>query len=102
MINNHIIKEAVRNSITKPVGLLSAEDLEKVESLDLSNSQITNENLRELSALKNLRDLCLDNTEITNDGLKELLSMKQLRNVSLKGTGITEADILTQRDSEGD
>jgi len=100
MINNPIIEEAIRDSITKNAGELSEADLEEVESLNLSNTQITDEDLKGLSDLKNLRDLYLDNTGVTNNGLKELLVMKQLRNVSLKGTGITEADILTRRDGE--
>ena len=99
-MNSPIIERVIRDLITKNEGELSEADLEKVEKLDLSGSQITNEDLKELSGLRNLKELCLDNTAITNQGLKELISMRQLKNVSLRGTGVTEADITTQLGDE--
>ena len=49
-----------------------------VVGIDLSFSDVSDTELKEVAALKNLRTLDLRFTKVTNDGLKELAPLKNL------------------------
>jgi Chitobiase/beta-hexosaminidase C-terminal domain len=73
------------------------KELEKVKnnivSLNLNKMPVKNEDLKRLTAFKNLRKLNLSFTQITGDGLSELKVLRELRHLSLAGTVIKAADI---------
>ena len=67
-----IIEQAVRVSLEKPDGNLTKEDLEKVTSLNLAHTQVTDAGLKELVNLRQLKALQLQDTQVTNAGVVEL------------------------------
>ena len=52
---------------------------EELQSLELSETKVTDTGLKELAALKELRSLQLYGTLVTNAGLKELHDLKRLQ-----------------------
>jgi hypothetical protein len=98
-------------------GLEELKHLERLELLDLVNTQVTDAGMKNLKQLQNLRELSLDrtkvadpglkelkglegleglylgHTKITDEGLKELKEFKNLRWVSLRGTQMTDAGL---------
>ncbi len=58
-----------------------------VMSVDLSNTQVTSADLKELAALKNLKVLDLFNTPVTDESLKEVAALKNLTMLHLGGAG---------------
>jgi Leucine-rich repeat (LRR) protein/uncharacterized membrane protein len=61
--------------------------------LKLSNTQITDKTLNELTKLKNLTRLHLEKTRISDNGLAQLKSLQNLEYLNLLGTQITDAGI---------
>jgi len=75
----------------KVTGKLTEADLEKITSLWLNNTKITDEGLKELAKLQNLIGLNLSYTKITDASLKDVAKLKNLKNLTLMNTQITDA-----------
>ncbi len=54
---------------------------------------VTDADLKELAALKQLQRLYLGNCKITDKGLKELTTLKELQTLYLRGTNVTDAGV---------
>ena len=92
-IADPIFEKAVRKSLKKPEGELTAGDLEKVTSLSLWATKITDEGLKEVAKLQELRQLFLVKTQITDAGLKEVAKMQLLTFLNLRATQVTDAGV---------
>jgi Ran GTPase-activating protein (RanGAP) involved in mRNA processing and transport len=69
-----------------------------LQSLDLSESTVTNKGLEELSKSKSLKELELNLATLDNEGVKELIQLRQLRHLSLVGCwNLSEETILDLR-----
>ena len=88
-----VIEAAIRVELKKPEGELTKADLEKVTSLNLNNTIMLDEGLKELPKLKKLRYLRLFGTQITDEGLKEVAKRQQLTAIDLGLTQITDAGL---------
>ena len=71
-------------------GKLSEQELQKIEELELHNTKITDEGLKEVAKLQKLWLLILRDTKITDTGLKEVAKLQELDTLSLDGTKITD------------
>ena len=93
LITDPIVEKAIRSkySLNKPTGELTKADLEKLTSLDLGGTQITDAGLKELAKLKQLEGLSLNDTKITDAGLKELVKLQKLTTLYLGTIKITDA-----------
>ena len=67
-----VIEKAIRKNIKKPSGELTEADLEKVDELNLSGTQISDAGLKELAKLERLILLQLNYTKVTKAGIMEL------------------------------
>ena len=94
-----VIEKAIRKNIKKPSGELTEADLEKVEELNLSGTQISDAGLKELAELKNLNVLYLHANPITDEGLKELAKLERLILLQLNYTKVTKAGIMELKKS---
>ena len=72
VIADRVVERAVRKSLKKPEGKLTEADLEKVTSLNLGRTQITDEGLKEVAKLQQLAIIDLDFTKVTKTGVAEL------------------------------
>ena len=88
-----IVEKTIRMQLKKPKGKLTKADLEKVVSLNLNFTKITDEGLKELPKLKQLTYLRLFSTQITDASLKELAKRQQLTAIDLGLTQITDAGL---------
>ena len=61
--------------------------LKNLTTLNLSETKVTDASLKELADLKNLTTLNLSETRVTNAGMKELAALKNLTTLYLRGTG---------------
>ena len=80
-----IVEKAIRAELKKPEGKLTKADLDRVEGLELQNTGVTNDGLREVAKLQNLKFLDLGKAKITNEGIKALVKLPKLSNLSLRG-----------------
>ncbi|MBP7141080.1 MAG: hypothetical protein KBA71_04180 [Opitutaceae bacterium] len=62
-------------------------------SLDLGETDVTDEGLKALVAMKNLRRLSLDRTRITDAGLQNLSGLKYLEYLNVHTTAVTDAGL---------
>jgi internalin A len=91
---NIIVEKAIRETLKKPKGELTKADLVKVTSLNLANSHITDEGLKQVATLKNLTRLSLVNCKQYSDvGLKEVAKLKNLTYLNLASAEITEVGL---------
>lgn len=74
-------KPAVREEVWKP---------KTVTSVSLSNTQVTDPDLKELRRFENLRELFLWNSPVTDAHLNEIAGFKNLRALYLGGTTVTD------------
>ncbi len=88
-----VIEAAIRAELKKLTGKLTEADLEKVTSLNLNNTIMLDEGLKELPNLRKLRYLRLFGTLITDAGLKELTKRQQLTAIDLGLTQITDVGL---------
>ena len=88
-----IVEKTIRMQLKKPKGKLTKADLEKVVSLNLNFTKITDEGLKELPKLKQLTYLRLFSTQITDASLKELAKRQQLTAIDLGSTQITDTGL---------
>ncbi len=63
-------------------------------SLDLGETDVTDEGLKALVAMKNLRRLSLDRTRITDAGLRNLSGLKYLEYLNVHTTAVTDAGLV--------
>ena len=63
--------------------------LDRLASLNLTDSKLTDLGLREVASLKSLQDLDLSGTFVTDAGLKELKALHDLRSLGLSMTFVT-------------
>jgi hypothetical protein len=61
--------------------------------LELSNSSITDADMKDLKELKKLESLCLGNTRISDAGIEQLKTLTNLKFLGLYETGITDAGL---------
>ena len=92
-IADPIVEKAIRKSLKKLTGELTKTDLVKVTILNMDNSQITDEGLKELAKLQQLEELYMYRTQITDAGLKELARLQKLESLSVIGTKVTKAGV---------
>jgi internalin A len=76
-------------------GLKELSELEKLEVLVLMRNPITDVGLKHLKELGNLYSLWLGNTKITDVGLTELLKLENLTQLELFQSQITDAGLKT-------
>ena len=62
--------------------------------LDLSNSGITDEDLKSIGVLSNLTKLNLHGNNISDDGVEHLLTLSRLQYLNLYGTKVTDRTIM--------
>ncbi|MCA1964797.1 MAG: hypothetical protein LDL31_12710, partial [Prosthecobacter sp.] len=66
---------------------------EKIASLDLARTQITDAGLAKVAAMKNLTELHLENTGISDAGLDHLQGLASLEYLNLYNTKVTDAGL---------
>ena len=66
---------------------------DKVVSLDLARTKVTDAGLAAIAAMKNLRELHLENTTVGDAGLDQLKGLAALEYLNLYGTKVTDAGI---------
>lgn len=74
-------------SLARLVGL--AARLPHLKTIDLGETQVTNDGLQELARLPNLESVYLDQTGVTDDGVKALAGLPRLAWLDLNGTKVT-------------
>ena len=72
--------------------------LTTLQEVDLSFSDVTNDQLRHLKTMPNLVALTLDYTAISDEGLVHISEMKQLVSLSLSRTKITDRGLAALRE----
>ena len=72
LIADPILEKELRLALNKPEGELTEADLEKVWSLALSRTKITDAGLKEVAKLQQLKILWLQDPQITDAGVTEL------------------------------
>ena len=78
-------------SVPRWLRKLCGEDyFRTIEGVQLSHTNVTDEDLRYLTKLHDLRELSLANTSITDAGLRHLTKLKKLERLALQGTDITD------------
>ncbi len=76
-------------TLVKDEDLVNVKRFTRLKELDLSGTKVTAKALEHLSSMKSLRKLWLDNTLIGDDGLSPLADMSKLQKLSLKETKVT-------------
>ena len=66
---------------------------DKIASLDLARTKVTDAGLAKLGAMKNLQELHLENTGITDAGLDHLKGLASLEYLNLYNTKVTDAGV---------
>lgn len=66
---------------------------DKVSSLDLARTKVTDAGLAKVAAMKNLQELHLENTAISDAGLDHLKGLASLEYLNLYNTKVTDAGI---------
>ena len=89
-ISDPLVEKAVRGELKKPQGELTNADIEKVTSLFLNDTKITDAGLKDVAKLQQLTTLFLHGTKITDAGLKEVAKLQKLEMLWLRDTKITD------------
>ncbi|MBL9131565.1 MAG: hypothetical protein JNG86_10220 [Verrucomicrobiaceae bacterium] len=66
---------------------------DKIASLDVAKSKVTDAGLTKIGAMKNLQELHLENTAIGDAGLDHLKGLASLEYLNLYGTKVTDAGV---------
>ena len=74
-------------------GVAHLQGLTKLQSLNLSGTQVTDSGLLYLKRLTNLQTLYLNNTQVTDRGLGHLTTLTNLQSLFLKHTTVTEEGV---------
>jgi len=94
--NNHLMISFTGSQKVTDDQINSLADIkEQLVWLNLSHTQITDEQMEAVSRLGNLRVLYLNNTEISDKGLAKISALSKLRWLSLVGTRISDKSIPT-------
>ena len=88
-----IVQKAIRKELNKPTGELTKANLEKVTSLALKGTKITDAGLKDVAKLKQLTNLDLKGTNITDAGLKKVAKLEKLTELRLVNTQTTDAGL---------
>jgi uncharacterized membrane protein/Leucine-rich repeat (LRR) protein len=92
--NNYLEINYINNSkLTDKEAVVVSKAPEQTIWLKLSNTQITDKTLEEVTKLKNLTRLHLEKTKITDNGLNQLKSLQNLEYLNLIGTSISDTGI---------
>ena len=84
IITDPIVEKAIRKRLRKPTGELAKADLEKVTTLSLGYSKLTDAGLKEVGKLQQLTSLDLSVCkQITDAGLMEVARLQQLTSLNL-------------------
>jgi internalin A len=78
---------------TKVGKLTGLSHLKALRELELSDTAVNDDDLRELNGLKDLRTLNLRYTKVTDAGLKELAALTRLQTLRLDGTAVSDAGL---------
>jgi hypothetical protein len=81
--------------------LRGLDRFKNLEALFLWNTEMTDTRLKELAGLANLRDLYLGGTKVTDAGLKELAGLARLKYLDLASTKVTDEGLKTLADFKG-
>ena len=68
-------------------------ELTKLQRLELSQTNVSDQGIRKLSRLSSLKGLTLRGTDVTDEALETLGELKELVYLDLRGTGVTEEGI---------
>jgi Leucine-rich repeat (LRR) protein len=68
--------------------------LKRLEVLNLSSTDVTDAGLKELSECGSLVGLNLDHTKVTDAGIKHLAGLKKIKNLDLSWTAVTDVGLL--------
>jgi hypothetical protein len=66
---------------------------DKIASLDLARTKVTDKGLAAIAGMKNLTELHLENTSVTDAGLDHLKGLAALEYLNLYGTKVTDAGL---------
>ena len=91
--NNVDIEREIRIRIGKFTGELTKVDLQKVTSLYLAGTRVTDAGLKEVAKLKNLEVLQLEGAQISDAGLEQVAKLKGLEYLLLVGTRVTAVGV---------
>lgn len=83
----------LRGPLVTDQALDSIAGLDKLEYLDLGDSQITDAGLARIRGLRRLKYLCIDGTRVTDAGLAHLREMRNLQHLMLDRTVISDAGL---------
>ncbi|MDP7011338.1 MAG: hypothetical protein QF685_08160 [Verrucomicrobiota bacterium] len=88
------VEVEIRNRLQKPAGDLTKADLDRVTTLSFSETDITDQELKELVKVDHITSLWLrDCPQVTSEGFKELGKLKQLNKLCLSSPNITDATL---------
>ena len=88
VFNNQVSVQLGDSQITDD-GLVHLKDIPNLDWLNLYNTQITDDGLAHLKRLTKLRGLFLNDTNISDAGLIHLENLRSLRSLSLEDTKVT-------------
>jgi hypothetical protein len=74
-------------------GLKELKEFKSLQTLVLTGTKVTDEGLKELIGLTSLRRLDLSITAVSGEGLKELKGLTSLQEVGLAGTKVTDTGL---------
>lgn len=84
-----IIVRPPRNVTFEALSVVEIAKHQSLVTVDLSGTNVTDEDLSLLSSLPNLECLVLDATDVTDEGLQHLEKLQNLRLLSLHGCNVT-------------
>lgn len=73
--------------------LANVKRFTRLKEIDLSDTNVTNKALEHLSSMKSLRKIWLDNTHVDDEALASLAELSKLQKLSLKDCNVTDAGI---------
>lgn len=86
--------EALRVSLSHVKDLRPIEGLKRLDRLDVSHTQVGDDELKSVGQLANLTELMLDETRVTD--LTPVSNLKKLERLSIKQTGVQSVAALAQ------
>lgn len=88
-LDDNIIEVTYQKKKVTPAAWKAFQAFPNLEILDLDNTQLQDDDLKNVAGFKKLRILSLQENPITNTGLKQISGMKTLENLALAKTKIT-------------